>query len=292
MRENIGKICAILVTFNPKIIDIKNSLETLIPQVNQFIIVDNGSNKKVIKELKSLTKKTGLLIKNNENKGLATALNIGVNAAIKFKNQWVLTLDHDSVCSSNMIKKMFNAMEVSNFKNVGILAPNYTTKKGLVYKQKNACIIPTTITSGQIVSSETFSKIGFYKEDLFIEGIDHDFCFRALSRGIQTLLIPEVVLKQRIGVPIVKNFFGKKIIISNQKPERYYYLFRNRIYLYKNFSILVPKWIIRNIFMNIGVIIKIILFEKKRLKKILMILKGIIDGISNRFGKIKTKNTK
>ena len=44
----------------------------------------------------------------NENKGIASALNKGIDYSIKKGYQWVLTLDHDSIVTEDMINNMLS----------------------------------------------------------------------------------------------------------------------------------------------------------------------------------------
>jgi len=288
--KNECTICAVIVSYNIGK-DICKCLNSVINQVDKVIIVDNASSNNTLSSLKEIeTKfKKVKIIKNKKNFGIGIALNKGAEYAIKNSYKWMLTLDHDSEVGNEMIQKMlkaYNSLPDKIKKNIAIIAPNYSTIKGPVYKRKSPFIIPTTITSGQLVKTNIFYKIGFYKEDLFIECVDHEFCLRALRHGLKLLLVPNTFLKQRIGLPELHKLFGKKFIVGNHLPERYYYIYRNSLYIYKNYFLVAPWWISKNIISNIIILFKILAFENNKFKKLFMIIIGFIDGIVNKYGKV------
>lgn len=285
-----GKICAIIVSYNIGK-DIYRCFDSVIDQVNEMVIVDNASADDTVNILRDIKKKfpNVELIENKENLGIAAALNEGAKYAIEKGHKWALTLDHDSEAENGMVGKMmdaYNNLTDKEKESIGIIAPNYEIIKGLAYKEKYPSIIATAITSGQLVKTDIFKKSGFYKEDLFIECVDHEFCLRVLKRGFKTLLAPGAVLKQRIGLPQLHNIFGKKIVACNHSPERYYYIFRNSIYLYKNYFLVAPIWILNNMVSSIVILLKILFLEENKIKKFKMILKGCADGIRDKYGKL------
>lgn len=284
------RICAIIVTWNTDR-ELEQGLAALSPQIGEIVIVDNGSDYEHIFILEELSKKFTLtILRNPENLGIAAALNRGVKYALEKGYAWVLTLDDDSEPAQDMVQKMLEAyysLEKAKKDKTAIIAPNYTILKGLVYSGDSPRFITTAITSGQLVKTSVFSKAGLYKEDLFIDGVDHEFCLRLLKRGFKTLLVPGAVLKQRFGPkPAMYNLLGKKIMVANHRPERYYYIYRNSLYIYKNYLFTSPKYIIKNALSNIYLFWKILLFEQEKLKKFLMILRGCADGIRGKYGSI------
>jgi len=288
---SMTKICAVIISYNPDKL-IEKCAFSVVSQVDKLLIIDNGSKKEKIEILKRPKKKFEKikLILNKENLGIATALNQGARYAIKNKYNWLLTLDQDSILEKDMIKKMLNTygqLSQKDKEKIGILAPNYKTAKGLTYKEKPAIqVVPVAITSGQLVKISLFKKIGNYKDDLFIECVDNEFCLRAKKEGYETIIISRAVLSQKIGDnPKTKKLFGKRFIVSGHSPIRFYYIFRNSIYLYKKFFFNSPKWVFGNIFSNTKLVFKIIFFEDKTLKKISMALKGVVHGLANHYGK-------
>ncbi len=287
MNKNV---CAIIITYNIES-DIYRCFNSVFKKVKEVIIVDNNSNQKTVNVLRNLKDNfpNVKLIENRENLGMGAALNEGVKYAISENYKWVLTLDHDSEVEDGMIEKMFEFYDILGEKEqseIGIIAPNYRIAKGLVHNESKPKKVETSITSGQLVKTEIFKKTGFYKEDLFIECVDHEFCLRAKKHGFKTFLVPQAILGQQIGMPKVYNLFFKKIVIANHSPLRYYYLYRNSIYIYKSYFTVAAGWIFKNIISNKILFLKILFFENDKIKKISAIFKGCFDGIRNKYGKL------
>ena len=68
---------------------------------------------------------------------------------------------------------------------------------------------------------------------LFIDEVDHDFCYRLVNAGFKIGISKDVVISHKIGETKVKKLLGKKIFIRNHSAFRKYYISRNIIYLSK-----------------------------------------------------------
>lgn len=289
------KICAIIVTYNSGP-EVRDGVASVAGQVQKIIISDNGSSADTIAILKKTEEDYSPLVqvlRNTDNLGIASALNNGARLALEEGYDWVLTLDDDSVAEPDMVREMLEAyknLADSEKKRIAVIAPNYTILKGLAYGEKMPRFIPVAITSGQLVKTSAFGKAGFYKEDLFIECVDNEFCLRLLKYGLKTLLVPNAVLRQRIGrAPELRMILWKKFVVSHHLPHRYYYLYRNSVFLYKNYWRVAPKWILKNMVSNAAVLFKMIFFEDKRLGKVKMIILGCVDALFGKYGKLKTQ---
>ena len=283
-------IAAVIVTWNPLVSDVLACAESLLSQVDTIIYSDNGSDadtKKLLTELQQKHKNI-VCLWNGENLGIATALNRGVACARELKAEWVMTLDHDSVPEKDMVAKMFAAYQTlsDEEKNTtAILCPNFMLAKGPSYHDARARFIETSITSGQLVKMKLFEKIGGYEDDLFVECVDHEFCFRAFAHGYRTFLAPDAMLRQRIGHPDVKQLFGKTFVVPHYSPERYYYQLRNTVVIYKKYYRIVPRWVLKNMPPVVYSLIKVVLYEKQPARKLGLAMLGVFDGLRGKLGK-------
>ena len=87
-----------IVLYNPDTERLKENIEAILPQVDQIIVVDNGSSN--VDEICELLNKYEQIkfIWNEENYGIAKALNQLLYFAYKNDVEWILTIDQDSVC--------------------------------------------------------------------------------------------------------------------------------------------------------------------------------------------------
>lgn len=291
MKNNV---CGVIVTYN---IGIKfyECFNAIINQVEKVVIVDNGSNEETLNVLKDIKKKYDVvIIYNNENMGIAKALNLGVKYALDTKFKWILTMDNDSKATENMVKVMLSCYETcfKSDKDVVGMFPEYidisTIKDKKVYKSTLGNYSYNEIgfdnTSGNLVKSDVFRKIGYFKEELFIDSVDHDFCIRVKEAGGRMMKINNAKLLHNLGNTKVYNFLGVKINCSNHSALRRYYVTRNRCYMrsrYKNDKEYMKYD--RKTFINEN--LKIILFEKDKINKMRMSIKGYKDFKNNKFGK-------
>lgn len=288
-----NSVCCVIVTYNIGN-QFYNCFNSIVNQVEKIVIVDNGSDKETLDVLKKLeNNKQTTIIYNNDNLGIAAALNKGVKYAIKNDYDWILTMDNDSEATPNMIKSMLKWYEnYDNKELIGSIFPEYI-EKSTVTDKKN-CLsklneykfkeIYFDNTSGNLVKTKVFKDIGYFREDFFIDSVDHDFCLRIKKRNLKMIKICGVKLLHSLGNTRTINFLGKKINCSNHSALRRYYITRNRCIMRNLYS--DEKEYIkydRKTFINEN--IKIIFFERDKFNKIKMSIKGYKDYKKNKMGK-------
>lgn len=283
-----NKVCALIITYNidEKIKEVANSI---INQVELLVIVDNASKPQTITILEELNKNPIVnVIFNKENCGIAKALNQGVEFAKENKCDWILTLDHDSVCEKNMIENMLScADDYTNKANIGILTPrifethkqDFISKKG--YEDHKYVKVKDCIQSGSLFKLDLFDKIGNFNENLFIYHVDFDFCQRLLKANYDIVQCNNVTLFHEEGYKIPKKILGRKVFYNNYSSPAIYYITRNTIYMCKTYSVIYIKRIIKDFLF-------IALFDKNRKERLSYYFKGIRDGLFNKYGKLET----
>ncbi|MCX7112079.1 MAG: glycosyltransferase family 2 protein [Proteobacteria bacterium] len=291
-------ICAVIVTYHPtkEIID---NVRALVDQVDEVVIVDNGSGsatKEFLSQLKCHTNVS--VVYNQENIGIAAALNIGVKKAQVNDHQWVATFDQDSQATPRMIETMLQAYDAYPQKEkVASLSSRYKDiNSGLVSGSQMVSSpsekLPYTesweaITSGNLVKLSIFDTIGYFNESLFIDYVDIEFGLRCLTKGYKILEIRESVLIHSIGRPIQCRFLCRMLIVRNHSALRHYYITRNTIYTYKKFANMQPIWVLNNCVYSFINTLKMLLFEDDRRKKIIATFLGFFDGLVGRMGKCR-----
>jgi len=282
-----NKVCVGIITYNidEKIIKVVNSI---VDQVDSIVIVDNASENYTFKILDELSKSNKInVIFNMLNVGIAKALNQAVKYAKNNNFDWILTLDHDSVCDENMIKDMLQcAVEYKNIESVGILTPkiyeinkkDYISKKG--FGNKKFIKVNDCIQSGSLIKLDVFDKVGCFNEDLFIYHVDFDFCQRLLKYEYDILQCNNVTLFHEEGYKTPKFFCGIKAYYNNYSYSAIYYITRNTIYMCKKYNVFYFKRIVKDF-------VYITLFDKERNKKLFFLSKGLHDGLFNIYGKLE-----
>ena len=290
------KVAAIIISYNPDN-NLLDSVNLLINQVDKIIIVDNGSEsqkKKNINLIKDIDNKKIEVIFNEENLGIATALNIGVKEALNQGYNWILTMDQDSKASSNMVEKMlevYNAIDESERKEILSIFPNFVDERIQSIEENSNMnsyeYVDADITSGNLLRAEVFDKVGFFDDSLFIDLVDTDFCMRLNEKNIKMIKVRDAILYHSLGESqSVKSIFGK-FNTSNHSALRRYYMTRNRFYTWEKYKDLNSFTLNRDKKLFKKEFIKIILGEKDKINKIKMVFKGYQDYKKGIRGKLK-----
>lgn len=276
-------ISAGIVLFNPDIKRLKENIDAVIVQCAHVYLVDNGSGNidEVLELLKEYKKSKISVICNAKNHGIAKALNQLASAAQKDGYEWLLTLDQDSVSPCNIIEEFEKYI---TYQDIGILCPViYDRNKGEEIKAKKGSIeIDECITSGSLLNIKAWNKIGGFDENLFIDGVDFDICYRLKKNGYKILCIQSVVLLHELGHIEYHRFLFWRVLVKNHSAFRKYYIARNIIYIAKKRKsvLLVVKGLLQEIKM-LGIVI---LYEEDKLNKSRCICRGIYDGFRGKVG--------
>lgn len=266
-----------IITYNPDIKIVKKNLDIYNKKEIKIVIVDNSSNN--IAEIMSLITnyKNVSIIKNEENKGVANALNQIMLHFQELDFKWVLTFDQDSLIPDNVLDLMIDYIDLNN---IGILAPHINYGFNFEEKKHYNNIIDEVdwcITSGSMVNINAWSDVGGFDESFFIDFVDTDFCYRIKNKKYKICKINNIELKHQLGNLKIYNVFGKKIKVMNHNKMRKYYYSRNSIICHKkNKTYYKSKQMIKDISL---ILIKTIGFEKNKIEKTIYIIHGIIDGI-------------
>lgn len=284
-------VCCVIVTYNIGN-DFYNCYNAIKNQVDYVIIVDNGSNTDTLKVLKEIeNNEYTKVIYNNENLGIATALNRGVKHAIENDFKWIITLDNDSIATDSMVSNMlkeYNNLTENIKKDVVSLFPVYKEQAFKEEKEEEKTegyeFLLTEITSGNMIKAEVFDKIGFYEEKYFIDYVDIEFSLRLASYGYKQIRIKNSILMHRLGDSSKKSILGKDVVYTNHSPIRRYYLARNSFYVWKKYYRIFPKFVIRDIIYFLYKTLLILIFEKDKDNKVKMIFRGLKDSKLNKTG--------
>lgn len=192
-------------------------------------------------------------------------------------------MDQDSRFEPGMMKKYQELIEEHEKECPGmtaLYAVNYS-------KEENQPIggfrhIVRTITSGSIIPVDISIKIGGFDENLFIDEVDHEFCYRAVNAGYDLLEIPSILMHHTIGHRTYHHIGSFHFNTLNHSAFRRYYITRNRIYVMKKYPLVRKQYFTELIKMTM----KIILVEDHKLNKLKYIMLGAIDGLLNRMGKL------
>lgn len=274
-------IAAVTILYNPQP-DVGENIETYIEHVDKLYIIDNSdaSQAQIIRRIKGAEKV--VYIFNNENLGIATALNIGCKAALKDGFDWILTMDQDSKIVA--LKKTFQEVITQN--NITALYyPTYIINGAPYEYQILENEKPVVVmTSGNILNLEAYTAVGGFEDKLFIDYVDIDYCLKLKLNGYQIEELEGYKIAHELGKSKLKQNPFFKILLTNHPLIRRYYITRNKFYMlqtYKNITAFYDK----EKYSLFKELVKILLFEDEKVQKLKIMYTAYEDFKMNKFGK-------
>lgn len=288
----INSVSAVIILYNPNFAVLKKSLLALNDQVDNIFLIDNTvDNKKNIDFIEGINIKGVTYFSLGKNEGVAKAQNTGINLSIREKSKYVLIMDQDSVPSKEMVTILMEDLFILKSKGfkIGVIGPtpiNVQTqepysprfRKQPLFLEKDCNILKVTelISSGSLIEIETLKIVGLMDEHLFIDGVDHEWCWRAKKFGFYCAMSNKARLEHMLGEGD-KKIFGFRVAITS--PFRIYYQYRNFIYLIRKRY--VPLyWKFNNMIKYLIKLIYYPLFIKPRFLYLKNMIKGINDGLT------------
>ncbi|MDE6859043.1 MAG: glycosyltransferase family 2 protein [Duncaniella sp.] len=286
MERNSVIITGIVVLYNPEYNLLKKSIDSVYSQLDYLYVIDNtkGINHADWFQNDSKILYTPL----SDNLGIAEAQNIALDKCLD-KSDFIFFLDQDSITPDFLIESLLNKffqLKKSGV-NVGAIGPRpYNRDEGKKYLGSikkgipignNLSEVSELINSASLIPVEAFRKAGLMDSTLFIDGVDHEWCWRAKYRGNYRFFIDEdTLLSHKLGEGD-RHFLWKKVAIPT--PFRTYYQYRNFFRLLKR-GYVPTYWKVSNAVKYAVKLFYYPLFISPRKEYLRNIFNGIVDGIT------------
>lgn len=279
------RICAGIVLYNPDIVRLEQSIHRIAPQVEMLILVDNASdNIEDVEDILTNNAKTHL-VKNNDNLGIATALNQICQYAEDRKFHWVFTLDQDTICPFDIIEKLSRYTSIDQ---VGILCPAVDYEGLKINTKLSSDELAETyacMTSGSLTNLKAWKTSNGFRDDYFIDFVDNEFCMKLRLNQFKILRVNNCIMHHQLGEAKEKSILGvvkRKVCIH--KPWRYYYMTRNNllfIWEYKSYLNIFKEYL------KLGTILwNGLLFADDKGGTLYYMRKGVTDALHHKMGKL------
>jgi rhamnosyltransferase len=283
-------VCAVVVTYHPDD-EVLNNLGAIRPQVQELVVVDNGSPKEKRDRLRLAAREMEFaLIENGNNLGIAAALNIGVKWAQSARYRWVALFDQDSTAPPVFIDTMLQAYEKNPRRDrVGLLVPRYIDRRrgtpiSAIYAEDGS--LQVAMTSGSLMPTSIFSHEGWFEDSFFIGGVDYEYCLRLRSMGYSVEECTDAVLMHAPADFTECKVNGARLFsTSNYSAGRRYYRERNTVWMLKKYWRRYPAFFAGMLSHSVKDGVKILLAETGKLKKVYYMVLGVRDGLLGRMGK-------
>jgi len=276
-------ICAVVVLYHPDE-KILCRLQDIAAQTEALVAVDNSDNRVGWKLPIGCGSKIHL-IRNDENLGIAAALNQGVDWAEQKGFEFALLFDQDSKPMpgmADMLVQVYRSCRSrqhrqillgSNYYN-GLAKIQFPCRTGETWRK-----VKMIITSGTLLPLNVYRQVGPFREEFFIDAVDTDYCLRAANCGVEVLRVCEPLMWHAIGNLSSRRLVWKQTAVSNHTARRRYYIARNNLILVREYWQQEPKWALRKIWYLIKTFLLICLFEDGKRMKLLEFCRGVKEGV-------------
>lgn len=249
-----GQLGIVTVSYQPDIEILQQQLNTL--PVDAFkVVVDNASPAETKAALNTFLAHipNSILIGNDKNLGLATALNQGVRYLSEQAPQclFVLLLDQDSTPEPGSIEQLLSAWTTlqTSEQRLGAIGPQLREAHTDLFHgfhqmtrwhwkriypssdQREPVSVANLNGSGTLMPLRLFLEIGCLDDDLFIDHIDTEWSFRLRAKGYSLWGIPQSVFTHRMGERGLRFWLLGWRVWPWRSPIRHQYLFRNTLLL-------------------------------------------------------------
>lgn len=283
------KVCAVVVTCFPDG-DIVQRLARILEQVGSMIVVDNASSEETLLQLRELAcLPTVELLQNSENQGIARALNQAAELAARSGAQWILSFDQDTVVRDDLLRCLIDVF-TSSGSSAPIIGSNYWNsakqRRFIRCSQHSAKVYverKTVITSGTLLWLGLFQEIGGFREDYFIDSVDHEYCLRARTNGYRVLLSCAELMNHSIGDDSKS---GRRFIAHEHSAIRKYYMTRNTLVTVREYFPKDPLWALCQIARLFAELLSVITLERDKYRKTRYYFRGVWDALAGRMGRI------
>jgi len=299
MRQPGERVASITVAFNPDPLRLARQLRALRGQVDDVVVVDNGAGTRP----DVAGDPAAQVIEMRENRGVASAFNVGMRAARLRGARFALLMDHDSIPCGGMVDALLAGYREATLRSpapVAAVGPRvHDVRDRTEYPfirlgwLRNRHLRPAQaiggliecdflISSGTLVALDHLEAIGEFDESLFIDSVDLEWSCRARSRGFRLVGVCAARLDHWLGDARRKVMPGVELVVH--APERIYYMTRNRLLLYRR-PYVPLKWKAKDVLRLLAKFTATMLFMPARAEYRRMTMRALRDGMMRMGGK-------
>jgi rhamnosyltransferase len=297
--ESGADVCALMITYHPDA-DLPARINPILAQVGALIIVDNGSAETALAMLSALAADPRIIpIENGANLGVAAALNIGIDRAQASGFRFVLLLDQDSAVHEDMMSTLIAvhgaypepgrlAVVGAGFEGNETLAIAGSARAPGAQSEAWQ-EVESVITSGSLVPLATHALIGEFREELFIDYVDMEYCCRARAKGFRVIATRKSIMSHAIGAPTRHRVLWVDKRTTNHSPDRRYYMARNDTVMLREYGrYALGLWALKSLGRRLRTCKRILLYEESKGAKLAAVAAGWWDGVRGRLGPRRT----
>lgn len=284
------KLAAVVVLYHPSD-DVADNINSYLEQVDCLLLWDNTPSGQAspLPVSRLIHPERVECMTEGDNMGIGKALNMGIDFAMRHGCTHLATFDQDSSFAPGVMQSYVQAIKQreASAGAIAIYSTNYYIRsqaKPMYPVEDSTVEVQSAMTSASIYPMSIFDRLGRFMEELFVWGIDCEFCWRAARHGIATLCFRGIVLQHDLGYQRRKHrLLGKEVFPNEYPAARTYYNVRNGILLHK----LYPDCLDLKAHLRYHLykrIVFILLYEDGKTAKLRALWGGWRDGRRGKYG--------
>jgi rhamnosyltransferase len=304
-----GTVCAVVVTYNSDAAVMAEVVAAAIPQLDELIVMDNGSAPERAAEIRALlaevrnhparariTERFG-----GENRGLAIPFNEAIGLARQAGHQYILFLDHDSILAPDTVERLcesYSQLEgraplggIEAYNDEPATLPTDEFLRGHLERKGHGdgagAVEDFLLTnSGLFVSPDVAKEAGGFDETFFLDALDFEFGLRLWSRGLKVYKVTSARIRHQRGEAALGQGPGAAWQIRRVSPTRHYYVGRDVVRTLRRYGRrfpLIGLILLSMPFRELGLIL---LFYHDRRPHLHYLGLGVVHGLEGRGGSL------
>lgn len=291
----LAKTYAVVVTFRPEPEATARQFDALAGEGIGVVVVDNNSPGQ--SGIMADARARGFeFIALDSNRGVAGAQNAGIERVKALKGEYVVLLDQDSVPQAGAVRSLLDALLTrSTGATPAAVGSSYTLSSGKpgssfvrfawfgfrkIYCNDGADglrEVDFLISSGTVIPLSVIANVGMMNDALFIDHVDTEWFLRARSMGYRSFGSCSARMIHALGERTVRIWFGRWRTVPVHKAFRYYFIFRNSIWLYRQ-RYAPLQWITADLVRLLYILVFSTVFIPSRLDNLKWMSRGVRDG--------------
>lgn len=291
----LSQVACVVTAYRPSAELIEN-VKALVAQSGRVIVVDDGSGPGYENILGQVAEIGARVERLTTNSGIGAALNRGLDRALQTPGiGYIVTVDQDSTLPPGYVQSLLAAVAAARSRGLapGLIGParihgnpvmSSGTRNGVVLGKE-------PIQSGLMITVDALEHIGTFQEKLFIDLVDTEFYLRASDAGWSTILA-DAEFDHSLGTFVEARLFRQSVYlpagplrVRTAATWRYYYIFRNRILVSRQYAKRHPVWVATGLWADLRHLVWVTILAPGRLSRLAAAATGVRDGILGRSGK-------
>ena len=301
MAEALARTYAVVITFHPDHEVMSRQFDRLIEEGVQVVLVDNNSPMQ--SDIVEAAVGRGFeVVALERNLGVAAAQNAGIEKVKALNGEYVVLLDQDSIPEPGAMRSLLAGLNIASRDPLpAAIGSSYTLPSGnpgssfvrfawfrfkkIYCEQGGGGLheVDFLISSGTVIPLAVISEVGPMREELFIDHVDTEWFLRARSMGYRSYGNCAARMFHALGERVIRVWFGRWRTVPVHKGFRYYFTFRNSIWLYRQKHAPV-KWVTADLVRLLYIFVFSGLFLPSRGENLKYMFRGIRDGFRESSG--------